>query len=103
MPPKLASFNTLAVAEASVTPDKYVSLESLKVVSADWVPSISTNMAPVRVLPASLIDVIYSADSLANKSVDEEATEKPLAVPLALSTILDSIAPGGFAKANPAV
>ena len=64
---------------------------------------ISTNIAPVTVLPASLIDVIYAADSLANKSVDAEAAEKPLAVPLALSTTLDSTAPGGFAKANPAV
>ena len=57
-------------------------------------------------LPASLIEVIYSADSVASKSLEILAAENPLAVPLALSTTLDSpggVGLGGTAKANPPV
>jgi hypothetical protein len=58
------------------------------------------------VAPTSLIDVIYSADSVANKSLTLVLAEKPVAVPLALSTTLDSpggVGLGGTAKANPPV
>ena len=67
---------------------------------------MSTNTAPVMVAPTSLIDVIYSADSVANKSLALVLAEKPVAVPLALSTTLDSpggVGLGGTAKANPPV
>ena len=87
--------------EASVTPDKYVSLESLKVVSTACEPVISTNIAPVTVLPASLIEVIYSADSPASKSLTTPAAEKPLEVPLALSTIELGCPSPLFTKARP--
>ena len=49
---------------------------------------ISTKIEPVTTAPKSLICVIYSPSAVANRSEAEEEAENPIAVPLALSTIL---------------